>query len=253
MPRQPVLVLVENEADVPKFADFVPEEAAAAAKPAAKAPAAAAAPAAAPKAAAAAPKAAAAAPAQNAAAGEGGRIFASPLAKRLAEAANVALANVTGSGPRGRITKADVDTYVANAGQASAAAPAAAAPAPAAAAAASTAAGSFTDIPLSNVRKVIASRLLESKQTVPHYYLSVDVRVDKILALRKEFNDSAEGAYKLSVNDFVVKASALALRKVPEANSSWMGTFIRKFSNVDISVAVSTPNGLITPIVFDAE
>ncbi|XP_034746886.1 dihydrolipoyllysine-residue acetyltransferase component of pyruvate dehydrogenase complex, mitochondrial isoform X2 [Etheostoma cragini] len=125
------------------------------------------------------------------------------------------------------------------------------APAPAAAPAAP--AGTFTDIPISNIRKVIAQRLMQSKQTIPHYYLSVDVNMDQVLELRKELNAEVKAQnIKLSVNDFIIKASALSCLKVPECNSSWMDTVIRQNHVVDLSVAVSTANGLITPIVFNA-
>lgn len=113
-------------------------------------------------------------------------------------------------------------------------------------------AGVFTDIPISNIRRVIAQRLMQSKQTIPHYYLSVDVNMGEVLLVRKELNKMHEGKGKISVNDFIIKASALACLKVPEANSSWMDTVIRQNHVVDVSVAVSTPAGLITPIVFNA-
>jgi len=113
--------------------------------------------------------------------------------------------------------------------------------------------GAFEDIQVSNVRKVIAKRLLESKQFIPHYYLSVDIVMDECLKLREKLNKILENEkQKLSVNDFVIKASALACLQVPEANSFWMESFIRRNFNVDVSVAVQTDNGLITPIVFDA-
>ncbi|XP_008331682.1 dihydrolipoyllysine-residue acetyltransferase component of pyruvate dehydrogenase complex, mitochondrial isoform X1 [Cynoglossus semilaevis] len=128
-----------------------------------------------------------------------------------------------------------------------AAPPAAAAPAPA------PVTGTFTDIPISNIRKVIAQRLIQSKQTIPHYYLSVDVNMDQVLELRKELNAEVKAQnIKLSVNDFIIKASALSCLKVPECNSSWMDTVIRQNHVVDVSVAVSTASGLITPIVFNA-
>uniref|UniRef100_A0A7N8XN87 Dihydrolipoamide acetyltransferase component of pyruvate dehydrogenase complex n=1 Tax=Mastacembelus armatus TaxID=205130 RepID=A0A7N8XN87_9TELE len=151
------------------------------------------------------------------------------------------------SGPDGRVTRKDIESFVPlKAAPAAAAAPtpvaARAAPAPAATA------GTFTDIPISNIRKVIAQRLMQSKQTIPHYYLSVDVNMDQVLEIRKELNENI----KLSVNDFIIKASALACLKVPECNSSWMDTVIRQNHVVDVSVAVSTANGLITPIVFNA-
>ncbi len=112
----------------------------------------------------------------------------------------------------------------------------------------------FIDIPVSGVRGIIAKRLLQSKQTIPHYYLTAEVEVDQLLALREQFNKTLDKQkVKLSVNDFIIKAAAMACLKVPEANSAWMDTVIRKYSSVDISVAVSTENGLITPIVFSAD
>jgi len=114
-------------------------------------------------------------------------------------------------------------------------------------------AGWYTDIPHTNVRKVIAQRLLQSKQTIPHYYLSVDCSIDEVMKVRAQLNAKLDEKEKLSVNDFIVKASALALRKVPAVNSSWMDTAIRQYNYVDISVAVATPTGLITPIVKDAD
>lgn len=176
---------------------------------------------------------------------EGDRIFASPLARKLAERASIQLKNVTGTGPNGRITKADIEAYEPS----EEAAPAPAASAPAAA----SSAGDFEDKDISGMRKTIARRLQESKQTVPHYYLTSEVRMDKVMALRKQFNEEGKGEYKLSLNDFVIKASAAALRQVKECNSAWMDTFIRQHHTVDISVAVSTDAGLITPIVFDAD
>ncbi|CEJ00564.1 Putative Pyruvate dehydrogenase complex dihydrolipoamide acetyltransferase [Rhizopus microsporus] len=103
------------------------------------------------------------------------------------------------------------------------------------------------------MRKIIATRLAESKQQVPHYYLTTEINMEKINKLREVLNKSSDGKYKLSVNDFVIKASALALKKVPEVNSAWQGDFIRQYNTADISVAVATPNGLITPIVGSAE
>ena len=241
----PVCVLVEDEASVAAFANYVaPEGSGSAAAPAAPEPAAA--PAAAP--------APAVAPAPVAApAASGDRIIASPLAKTVAAQQGIDLSLAAGTGQAGRITKADVEAF---------AAALAAQPAPITEAAAPAAAtggpaggfdvgGAYTDMPLSNVRKVIANRLLESKQNIPHYYLSIDVRMDKIMALRQELNALGDGKYKLSPNDFLIKASALAMRDVPEVNSSWMGTFIREHHQVDVSIAVSTDNGLITPIVTD--
>ncbi|XP_074705037.1 dihydrolipoyllysine-residue acetyltransferase component of pyruvate dehydrogenase complex, mitochondrial isoform X2 [Strix aluco] len=177
-----------------------------------------------------------------------GRILVSPLAKKMAAEKGIDLAQVKGTGPDGRITKKDVESFV----------PPKAAPAPAleavpaAAAVAAAPVGTFTDIPISNIRRVIAQRLMQSKQTIPHYYLSVDINMGEVLVLRKELNQEVSDNIKLSVNDFIIKASALACLKVPEANSSWMDTVIRQNHVVDVSVAVSTPAGLITPIVFNA-
>jgi len=150
-----------------------------------------------------------------------------------------------GSGPRGRVVAADVQARIA----AAAAAPAPVAPA----VSPSAAAGSYTDVPNSNVRKIIAQRLVESKQSVPHFYLTIDVRMDAILALRSRLNKITNNSPKISVNDFVVKASALSLRKVPAVNSSWNGDSIRTYNYVDVCIAVATDNGLITPIVADAD
>ena len=232
----PVAVIVDDLASVAAFADYkhagAPAAAAApkaAAAPAPAAPAPSAAPAPAPK----------AAPAPVPAAASSGRIFASPLAKNLAASANLPIV-APGSGPRGRVVAADVHARIA----------AAASAAPSASAGA---AGSYTDTPLSNVRKIIAQRLVESKQTVPHFYLTVDVRMDAILALRSRLNKITNTSPKISVNDFVVKASALALRKVPAVNSSWNGDSIRAYNYVDVCIAVATDGGLITPIVADAD
>lgn len=186
----------------------------------------------------------------------GSRILASPLAKMLSKERGLDLSCMTNTGQGGRITKADVEAY--SLALASAPAPAVAQPVTAESKVAESSAavavsGDFSDLPLSNVRKVIASRLLESKTTIPHYYLSVDVTVDELLKVREELNAVADGKYKLSVNDFVIKASALSMQHVPDVNSSWMDTFIRQHNTVDICVAVSTDNGLITPIVFDAD
>jgi len=124
----------------------------------------------------------------------------------------------------------------------------------AAGAAKGTVAGAFTDIPMTNMRQIIAKRLVQSKQTVPHYYLSVDIELDELMSLRKELNEMLEKEkVKLSVNDFIIKASAMACKKVPQANSAWMETFIRQYDQVDVSIAVATDAGLITPIIFNAD
>ncbi len=242
---------------------------------AAPAPKAAAAPAEAPKAEAApapAPSAAAAAPAPAAASSSGARTFSSPLARRLAKEAGIDLSAVAGTGPHGRVVKSDIEAAVAGGGAkaapaAAAAAPQAAAPAPAAAApkGASDEAvlklfeqGSYELVPHDGMRKTIARRLVESKQTVPHFYVSVDCELDALMALRAQLNDAAprkDGApaYKLSVNDMVIKAMALALRDVPDANVSWTENAMVKHKHADVGVAVSIPGGLITPIVRKAE
>ncbi|CAM9217441.1 unnamed protein product [Lampetra planeri] len=239
----PLCIIVEKESDIAAFKDYVETGVAeVATTPPAPAPTSA------PAAAAAAPATAAPSPAPAAATPRKGRVFASPLAKKLATEKGIDLAQISGSGPDGRITRKDIEGFVPPkaAPQVAASTPAAAPAAPAAVSAAP--AGIFTDIPISNIRKVIAQRLMQSKQTIPHYYLSVDVNMDQVLELRKELNMNI----KLSVNDFIIKASALACLKVPECNSSWMDTVIRQNHVVDVSVAVSTASGLITPIVFNA-
>ncbi len=215
-----------------------------------------------------APQAAAPAPQPAPAAfGNGaGRTFASPLARRMAAQAGLDLGSVIGTGPHGRIVKADIEQALAGgatrAPQAAAPAPtAAAAPAPAVApAVAGPSAKELADLlgmtyraePNSNVRKTIARRLGEAKQTIPHFYLSIDCELDKLLAVRKELNARDEG-FKLSVNDFVIRASALALKKVPAANASWTDAEILLYDHADVSVAVATPSGLITPVIRQAE
>ncbi len=189
----------------------------------------------------------------------GDRVLASPLAKRLAAAEGIDLATVTGSGPNGRIVKADL----AAAPKGVAMAPAAAAPAMVAAPVAPVSAAApavITDHPaphevikLSGMRKTIARRLTESKQTVPHIYLGVDIRLDALLKLRGELNAAlAPRGVKLSVNDMLIKALGKALEMVPACNVSFAGDTMLQFSRADISVAVSIPNGLITPIITDA-
>lgn len=244
----PLCIIVEKESDIAAFKDYVETGVAEVSTPP-PAPAPAPAAAAAPVAAAPSPAPAAAAPA----APRKGRVFASPLAKKLAADKGIDLAQVSGSGPDGRITRKDIDSFVPPKAAPAPPSPAAVPAAPAPAAAPAAPAGTFTDIPISNIRKVIAQRLMQSKQTIPHYYLSVDVNMDQVLELRKELNAEVKAQnIKLSVNDFIIKASALACLKVPECNSSWMDTVIRQNHVVDVSVAVSTANGLITPIVFNA-
>ncbi|MCA3246132.1 MAG: pyruvate dehydrogenase complex dihydrolipoamide acetyltransferase [Azospirillum sp.] len=191
----------------------------------------------------------------------GDRVFASPLAKRMAEQAGLDLGKIKGSGPGGRIVKHDVEAAISGGGAKKSAAPAAAsasAPAPAAVSSSAIAGiGPHKLVPLSTMRKVIARRLTESKQQVPHFYLTVDCEIDKLLAGRAALNakspEKGPGAFKLSVNDFIIKAVAVALRQVPNANASYSDDGMLLWDNVDISVAVAIPGGLITPIVKDAD
>lgn len=186
--------------------------------------------------------------AKASAAPDADRIFASPLARKFAEDHKVSLSNINGTGPDGRIVKADIEDYLASRGKE--------VPAAASKVGTSTATAlDYTDIPLSQIRKITASRLLLSKQTIPHYYLTVDTCVDKLLDLRTQLNalQAASGGKKLSINDLVIKAAALALRKVPQCNSSWTNDYIRQFNNVNINVAVQTDNGLFVPVIRDAD
>jgi len=204
-----------------------------------------------------APTPAPATPAPAAQKSDGGdRTKASPLARRLAEAQGIDLAGLTGSGPGGRIVKADIESA---AGKAPGPARAPAEAAPAAAPAVAAPAAFETEIPheavkLSNMRKTIARRLTEAKQTIPHIYLTVDIRIDALLKLRGELNKGLESrGVKLSVNDMLIKALAAALIEVPECNVSISGDQLLKYSRADVSVAVSIPGGLITPIIVGAD
>ncbi len=177
------------------------------------------------------------------------RVFASPLARRLARERGLALEGLRGSGPHGRIVRRDVEHALA----APISTVPVAAPAPAAPVAAPVApSGKWTAIPNNGMRRTIARRLSESKQTVPHFYLSVDCEIDRLLALRTELNGRAKD-FRLSVNDFIVRAVALALRDVPAANASWTDEAILRYDTVDVCVAVATPGGLVTPVVRDAD
>jgi pyruvate dehydrogenase E2 component (dihydrolipoamide acetyltransferase) len=206
-------------------------------------------------------EAVAVAPAPAAKAANGARIIASPLAKRLAAAQGIDLAGIKGSGPNGRIVKADLEGAQPGVAVAAPVPVAAAAPAPVAATApAPVAPAPIPDfgipheaVKLSGMRKTIARRLTESKQQVPHIYLTVDVRLDALLKLRGELNASlAARGVKLSVNDMLIKALGAALMQVPKCNVSFVGDTMLMYSRADISVAVSVPNGLITPIITDA-
>jgi pyruvate dehydrogenase E2 component (dihydrolipoamide acetyltransferase) len=201
--------------------------------------------------------------------GEGGksdRIFASPLAKKIAEQSGVDISALTGSGPRGRIVKADVEA-AQKSGATGKAAPAkpAAQPTPQQASAPGISPlpdaklfykeGEYEEIPHDSMRKTIARRLTSAKMLIPHFYLTVDCDIDELMTTRARLNEKApkENGYKLSVNDFVVKASALALMRVPEVNASWTETSILRHKHADVGVAVALDFGLITPIVFGAE
>jgi pyruvate dehydrogenase E2 component (dihydrolipoamide acetyltransferase) len=167
----------------------------------------------------------------------GKRVFASPLARRLAEQTNIDLQTISGSGPHGRIVKSDVENAVKPSS--------------------STAAlgygeSGYVDVPLNNLRKITAKRLTESKQQVPHFYLTVDCTLDALLKLRSSLNARLDPE-KLSVNDFIIRAVALSLMKVPEANVAWQESSLRQYQSADVSVAVAVPGGLMTPIIRGAE
>jgi pyruvate dehydrogenase E2 component (dihydrolipoamide acetyltransferase) len=208
-----------------------------------------------------APKAAAAPAAKN----DGARIYASPLAKRIAAEKGVDLSGVTGTGPRGRIVKSDVENAKPGAAKPVAGAPAAAGGAgvpgvaPLPDARLLYPAGSYEEIPHDSMRKAIAKRLTSAKTLIPHYYLTVDCNLNALMAVREKMNAAAPKgkdkvpAYKLSVNDFIMKASAMALMKHPDVNASWTDTAILKHKDADVGVAVALDFGLITPIIFKAQ
>ncbi|MCF3629163.1 pyruvate dehydrogenase complex dihydrolipoamide acetyltransferase [Thalassospiraceae bacterium LMO-SO8] len=203
-----------------------------------------------------------AAPAAAPAAASGDRVVASPLAKRIAAQEGLDLATIGGSGPRGRVVKRDVEAALA-AGTGKAA-PSAAAPAPSGASAPAAAPTptqgdpvfanmpEFEAVPNSSMRKVIATRLTASARDIPHFNISIDVEIDKLLAARKDLNGRDGADYKISVNDFVIKAVAVALRRCPDVNVSYTDDAILKFKRADVSVAVAIEGGLITPIIKDA-
>jgi len=196
-------------------------------------------------------------------ASDGSRVFASPLARRIAADKGLDLNDIKGSGPRGRIIKADVEGLSkSDAPKAAAAAPAAAAPvSPAMAAGPATdtilkmyEGREFEEVKLDGMRKTIAARLTEAKQTVPHFYLRRDIQLDNLMAFRGQLNKQLEPrGVKLSVNDFIIKACALALQQVPEANAVWAGDRVLKLKPSDVAVAVAIEGGLFTPVLQDAE
>ena len=191
----------------------------------------------------------------------GPRVFATPLARRMAKQAGISLESLKGTGPNGRIVRADIEA--AQQGRAAAPAPAAAVPPAAVSAAAPEPPAAVPApkpvvltaphrlVPHTTVRKIIARRLTEAKQTVPHFYVSMDIELDALLKLRAELNlrsaKDGPGAYKLSVNDLIIKAAAVTLRRIPKVNAAWTDEGVALFDDIDISVAVSIPDGLITP------
>ncbi len=255
----PIAILAEEGEDPAEAAKSGGAAPAAAPAPAEAAAAASAAPAAPAPAAAPSP-----APAAPSSAPAGARVFASPLARRIAADAGLDIAAIGGTGPHGRVVKADVEAAIASGGAAAAAptaAPAAAAPAPAPKAAAAEAGvlskddpifkllPEYTAVPNSNMRKTIARRLTESARDVPHFNIQADVEIDALLAMRKQLNGREGADYKISVNDMVIKATALALTRVPECNVAYTETDILKFDQVDMAMAVAIDGGLITPII----
>src|SRR5581483_5736955 len=198
---------------------------------------------------------------ERSAAPTGDRVFASPLAKRLAKEAGIDLGRVQGSGPHGRVIARDIEGAKSGKGLQPAAAGAAHLPQPPSddKIRALFEPGSYEVIPHDNIRKIIARRLVEAKTTIPHFYLTVDCVIDKLVAAREEINAAApkdkdgKPAWKVSVNDFVIKALALALQRVPDANVTWTEGGMLKHKHSDVGVAVSIPGGLITPIVRNAE
>ncbi len=172
-----------------------------------------------------------------------GRIFASPLAKRMAAQAGIELTQLRGSGPHGRIVKSDVETAMTRGPAARPVPPVPGLP-------------PFTEVPHTGMRRIIAQRLTEAKREQPHFYLTIDCELDALSKLRAEINSRvSEGpaGYKLSVNDMLIKAAAMALKRVPAANASWTENAIRLYQSADISVAVAVPNGLVTPIIRNAD
>jgi pyruvate dehydrogenase E2 component (dihydrolipoamide acetyltransferase) len=193
------------------------------------------------------------APQANGHAEGGERVFASPLARRMAQQAGIDLGAVRGSGPQGRILRADIEAFSGG----GAAQAAQAAPVPVARAPLPPITSPHQKLPHSNVKKVTARRLSEAKQTIPHFYVSIDVELDALLKLRSDLNarspKNGDGAFKLSVNDLLIKACAVTLRRVPKVNATFTDEAMIQYDDVDISVAVSIPDGLITPIIRGAD
>ncbi len=203
------------------------------------------------------PAEASAAPAQaegssnaDSSAADSDRLKASPLAKKLAEEKGIDIKKITGSGENGRIVKRDIDSFVPSAAAAEPTA-SVAAPAAKAAAAAPAPSGGYEDLPVSQMRKTIARRLSESLFTAPHFYVTMEINMDKAMALRPQLNDAS--AAKISFNDMVVKASALALKRHPEINSAWLGDKIRRYHYINVGVAVAVEEGLLVPVIRDAD
>lgn len=222
-----IAIIVENQGDIAKFKDFKVTIAAAPVK----------APAAAPKTEEKAPQAkkeAVAAPTKT-----GDKIFVSPLAKKIASESGLDLSQITGSGPNDRIIKADIEEALKSGVKAKRATPQLILD--------SAAFGEYEDKPNSNIRKIIAERLTFSKQSIPHYYVTVNVNVDNLMKLRAKLNTSAKS--KISVNDMVIKAASLASVKVPQTNSEWREDYVRIYKNVHMTVAVQTDHGLMVPVV----
>ena len=186
---------------------------------------------------------------------KGERIFASPLAKRMASDAGIDVAVISGSGPHGRIVKSDIEAAMAGGAQAAPAAAQAPSGVPSLPAIIPSM-GSYTEIPNSSARKIIAERLTASSRDIPSYMVTVDCEIDRLLEMRKDLNGRSpegEDAYKISVNDFIIRAIALAMRKVPGVNTSWTEAAIQQYDDIDVSVAVATEDGLITPIIRSAD